>query len=439
VVVNDLCSNNRGVTGSKEGGGSCRVGRLGPVLSDPLAPPHLIRTRWLPIAAVIGLALPGMWLRLSPGFGPLADTTLYGLTIVSAAFLLSWCSEAAQVDVSQGLALALIALVAILPEYAVDVTFAWKAGQDPRYAPYAVANMTGANRVLIGLGWPLVFGVFWFRTWRRALVLERGHSIEILTLIIATAYAFLFLLRRKIELIDTVLLLALFLVYVALIAKAPTEPPHLIGPARSLGTLPRGRRYAAMGFLFGFAALAILATAEPFAEGLIETGKALGIDEFLLVQIAAPIASEAPEFLIASLLALHGRPSAGLGALVSSKVNQWTLLVGALPVAYALSSGSLGGLPLDNRQVEEMFLTAAQSTFAVVLIARLDLTWWGAALLGVLFVIQFVIPAESIRVVIAWIYLGLALLVLVVRRTSLRLLVRTGRECAAYYIDGRSG
>lgn len=58
-------------------------------------------------------------------------------------------------------------------------------------------------------------------------------------------------------------------------------------------------------------------------------------------------------------------------------------------------------------------------------------------LLLVLFTIQFLIPAESIRVVIAWIYLGLALLVLIVRRTSLRLLVHTGRECAAYYLGGR--
>jgi cation:H+ antiporter len=226
-------------------------------------------------------------------------------------------------------------------------------------------------------------------------------------------------------------------VYIALIAKAPTEPPHLIGPAQLLGTLPRGPRYAAMGGLFLFAALAVVAAAEPFAEGLIQTGRVLGIDEFLLVQVAAPIASETPEFLIAGLLALRGRPSAGLGALMSSKVNQWTLLIGALPVAYALSSGSSGGLPLDSRQLEEMFLTAAQSAFAVALIARLDLTWWGAVLLLVLFTTQFLIPAESIRVVIAWTYIGLALLVLAVRRTSLRVLLHTGRECAASYLGKR--
>jgi cation:H+ antiporter len=394
--------------------------------------------RGIPFAAAVALAMPGVYLRLSgTGLDPVPATILYGLTIVAAAFLLSWCSEAAQVDVSQGLALALIAFVAVLPEYAVDVTFAWKAGQDPRYAPYAVANMTGANRVLIGLAWPLVFGLFWLKTRRPVLTLERGHSIEILTLIVATAYAFTFLIKGRIGLLDTAFLLLLFVVYIALIAKAPTEPPHLIGPAQLLGTLSRGPRYAAMGGLFLFAALAVLAAAEPFAEGLVQTGRVLGIDEFLLVQVAAPIASETPEFLIAGLLALRGRPSAGLGALMSSKVNQWTLLIGALPVAYALSSGSLGGLPLDSRQLEEMFLTAAQSAFAVALIARLDLTWWGALLLLVLFTTQFLIPAEGIRVVIAWIYIGLAVLVLAVRRTSLRVLIHTGRECAASYLRKR--
>jgi hypothetical protein len=41
----------------------------------------------------------------------------------------------------KSLALALLALIAILPEYIVDATFAWLAAEDPAYAGYAVANM----------------------------------------------------------------------------------------------------------------------------------------------------------------------------------------------------------------------------------------------------------------------------------------------------------
>ena len=81
----------------------------------------------------------------------------FGLAVVGAAFMLAWAAEAAQVDISAGLALALLALVAVLPEYAVDFVFTWKAGKNPaEFAPDALANMTGGNQLLIGAGWSLV-------------------------------------------------------------------------------------------------------------------------------------------------------------------------------------------------------------------------------------------------------------------------------------------
>ncbi len=90
--------------------------------------------------------------------------------------------------------------------------------------------------------------------------------------------------------------------------------------------------------MFLFAAVVILACAEPFAESLVETGREFGISEFLLVQWLAPLASEAPELLVAGLYAWRLNTNAGLGTLVSSKVNQWTLLVGTLPIVFALAS-----------------------------------------------------------------------------------------------------
>jgi cation:H+ antiporter len=110
------------------------------------------------------------------------------------------------------------------------------------------------------------------------------------------------------------------------------------------------------------------------------------------VQWVAPLASEFPEFLVAGLLAWRMRADAALGALVSSKVNQWTLLIGCLPVAYAVSSGSLDPLPTDTRQAEEVLLTAAQSLLAVILLINLRMSLWEAAILGVLFLAQFLTP-----------------------------------------------
>ncbi len=179
--------------------------------------------------------------------------------------------------------MAFVALVAVLPEYAVDMTFAWKAGQDPHFAPFAIANMTGGNRLIIGAAWPFVFGLYWLRTRRRVLQLERGHAVEVVALAVATLYAFILPLKGELSLVDTAILGALFIVYVIIIGRAPTEEPELIGPARAIGTQPSGRRRTIVIGLFLYAATAILVSAEQFADGLVHTGVQLGLDEFLLV------------------------------------------------------------------------------------------------------------------------------------------------------------
>jgi cation:H+ antiporter len=98
------------------------------------------------------------------------------------------------------------------------------------------------------------------------------------------------------------------------------------------------------------------------------------VSEFLLVQWVAPLASEAPELLVAGLYAWRLNSNAGLGTLVSSKVNQWTLLVGTLPIVFALASRGLHGLPVDPHQREELLLTASQSVFADATLISLSIS-----------------------------------------------------------------
>lgn len=323
----------------------------------------------------------------------LVETVLFGLAIVSAAFLLTWCAEAAERDVPRTLAIAGLALIAVLPEYAVDMLFAAKAGRDPSYAAFATANMTGGNRLLVGLGWTMVVAIFVFRTRQSVLRLAEAHRVEIGILAIATVYSFVIPLRGGITLFDSAFLVGLFGVYVYLASRGePEAESDIVGPAESIANLPTRRRRVLLIAMFLYAGAAILVGAEPFADGLIDTGVDLGIDEFQLVQWVAPLASEFPEFLVAGLLAWRMRADAALGALVSSKVNQWTLLIGCLPIAYAISSGSINPLPTDTRQTEEVMLTAAQSLLAVVLLINLRMTLWEAGVLLVLFLAQFLTP-----------------------------------------------
>jgi cation:H+ antiporter len=372
--------------------------RKGPIGKRDLA--------WFLFAAT----LPLPWI-VADSFGGLGlqhevIAVLSGLSILGSAFLLSWSMELAEHDIPQSLALLVLALVSVLPEYAVDLTFALRAPEDPQYAHYAVANMTGANRLLIGLGWAAVTLVACRKAGTAALEIEPSHRIEIRYLLYATLYSFLVPLDGYLNPIDAIVLLALFLAYVRAAMRGESYEVELVGPPAIMAQEfdDFGRRAWAI-LLFGFAGYAIFISAEPFAEGLVRTGRGWEIDEFLLVQWVAPLASESPEFVIAILFALRSRGAVGLGALISSKVNQWTLLVGALPVAYMMAGGSWRGLPLDSRQTEELLLTSAQSLLATLLICQLRLTQLEAVLLAALFMVQLVLPDPAVRVAFCVLYL----------------------------------
>jgi cation:H+ antiporter len=343
----------------------------------------------------------------------IVQTVGAGVAIFGAAFLLSWAAEAAQVDIPQALAIAFLALIAVLPEYAVDMYFAWQAPHRPEYTAFATANMTGANRLLIGVGWAAVVATCWLRRREPAVALERSHSVEIFFLGVATVYSFVIPWKGTISLWDSALLVGLFTAYMVFAARAHHEEPELGGPAELIGSWPATRRRTVIVAMFVYAAVGILSAAEPFAEGLIVTGRQLGVEEFLLVQWLAPLASESPEFIVAIAFAWNGKPGAGMGALVSSKVNQWTLLIGMLPVVYSVSGGHPAPMPLDDRQVEEILLTAAQSLLAIVVLADLEFSLRDAGMLFVLFATQVFFTSPEARYAYAGLYLALTVVVIV--------------------------
>ena len=135
-----------------------------------------------------------------PGF----VSFLSGAAIVGAAFILTWGAELSERDIPRSLALITLALISVLPEYAVDLHFAWAAGKDPSQKAYAVANMTGANRVLIGIGWSLVAIVYYFKHHRKEIPLDRSQGLELSLLLLATVYSFILPLKGTLSLIDCV-------------------------------------------------------------------------------------------------------------------------------------------------------------------------------------------------------------------------------------------
>jgi cation:H+ antiporter len=371
------------------------------------------RQQILFISLAVVATLPGIYLRITgTHLDPILAAVLYGMAIVGAAFILSWAAEIIQLDIASGLALALLALIAILPEYAVDFVFTAQAGREfaetggPTEAgTLALANMTGGNQLLIGLGWPMVILIGTWRV-RRAGVspelaegttpdeihLSRPQSVDIAYLTIASLYGLTLFLKDTLSPFDAVVLVGIYVLYLRRLSGAPPSPPHLVGPSAYVGALPKRRRRIINYAMFVFAAGVILLCAEEFAHAIVELGEAIGVSNFLLVKWIAPTASEAPELLVATLFAWRLAARTGMGALVSSKVNQWTLLVGTLPIVFSIFAGMIHGLPLDAQQRVELFVTAAQSVFAVGIVASRSVSRTEAWVMLGLFVAQL---AES--------------------------------------------
>ena len=401
------------------------------VPASPSLPERAMSQRWWwKLILAVLLALPAVVLRLGgTALPPLPSVAVYGGAVVASAFLMCWAAEAVQHDLSASLATAILALITILPEYAVDLYFAFSSGSRPWLTRYAAANMTGSNRLLLGLGWPLV--LFLLMVWGRRsgrpvteLAIRPSRRVELAFLGVASLYALSFPLRGGIHWSDGLVLIGIYVLYTWRLAKEEHGEPELVGVAARLGELRWWRRRLTLTLLFLWSALVVVLAAKPFADALVDGGRALGLDEFLLVQWVAPLATEAPEFLVAGLLALRGAADTALGALLSSKVNQWTLLVGCLPLAHFLGGGG-PVLPFDARQAEEFWLTSAQTLLGFALLAKLSLRRWEAAALLGLFLAQFPFPGPGPRLVLAWAYAALALALLAARRRDLPAMARS--------------
>ena len=298
--------------------------------------------------------------------------------------------------------------------------------------------MTGANRLLLGVGWATVIFLFAWKAagprelitstarhaWRDLrgypsdgtepeLTLPRGITLDIGILIVATLYSFIIVAKGRIGLEDTIVLGVLFLWYVIRLARSPVREPKLEGPAEAIGRLPVWPRRAAVIFFIVYSAIVIGLAAEPFVHGLEYVGRDVGIGEFFVIQWIAPLASESPEFLAALYLVWRGSAGMGVNMLISSKVNQWTLLIASVPIAYIAGGGALSGITSSDTQVAEIFITAAQSVFGVMLIIDRQLTARaGFALLGVFLaqlISQFFFQENNlIRWIFGVIYLGCA-------------------------------
>jgi cation:H+ antiporter len=246
--------------------------------------------------------------------------------------------------------------------------------------------------LLLGVGWTLLAGLAWFRFRAREIVLSADMGVDVAVLTVATLYALVPVFRGSLTLMDTAVYLVLYVSYLVAASRGEEHEGEVVGPAIVMAELPVFWRRVGVLLCLVYASMVIFVSAEPFAEALVETGENVGVDKFFLVQWVAPLASESPEVIVSVLMVLRGHGEHGLRTLVSSNVNQWTLLVGTLAAVYSISAGGPAALPMVERQQDEVLLTAAQCVFGIAAIADLRFALWQGGVLTLLFFVQFIFP-----------------------------------------------
>ncbi len=329
-------------------------------------------------------------------------------SVLSSAFIVAWAAEAAQFYVSQGLALALLAWIQVLPEFAVEAVIAWN--QD---VGLMTANFTGALRLLTGLGWPMIWLVHALARRRRGetnfftqIDLEQEHAVEVVGLTPALLYFGFIIWKGSLGLFDAGVLLFIYAAYLFLVNRIPPKDHEEIEdtgtvPRYLLGLPPPWRAIGIVGLFVAGGAL-LFAAAHPFLQSMIGLATMLGVSQFVFVQWVAPFLSELPEFVTTSYWARsRGKAGMALMNMASSNINQWTVLAAMIPIVYSFSLGHAAAIPIDVHRTE-VLLTVLQGALGVVLLSNFNFQAYEALGLLALWVAQFFFP--NLREEMCWIY-----------------------------------
>ena len=340
--------------------------------------------------------------------------------IVLAAMLIAWAAECGQFYISQGLALAVLAWIQTIPEFAVEAVIALDASKDPAKLHLITANYTGSLRLFVGLGWPMVYFVALIfarmkgnkkESW--VIKMDDEHSIAIVSLLPTLLYFLVIYFKGTLNIFDGLVLSAIYFAYLYLLSKIPPQEAEEMS---DLGWVPKyvmTRRkpvsITLIVVLFIAGAVTIYYSAHPFLNSMLALATSIGISQFVFVQWVAPFLSEFPEKLSAFHWARKvTKAPMALANFVSSSINQWTILIAMIPVIYSLGLGRISAVPFDEHQKVEILLTIVQSYLGFLFLASMDFKLLEATGLFVLWLIQFIVP--NIRVEITWVYAFWALI-----------------------------
>lgn len=317
--------------------------------------------------------------------------------ILLSAIMIAWAAESAQFFISQGFALAILAWLQTLPEFAVEAVLAWK-----QQTPLLMANLTGALRLLTGLGWPMIYVTAAFFHRRRykkplkAVHLADEHCVEVVGLLIPLVYMGWVWFKATLTVWDALVLIVMYCAYLLVLTRIPPRAQEGIErldriPRCIVKSRPRVR-ILSISLLFVAGGALIYFCAEPFLGSLLAVSALVGVPAFVFVQWVAPFVSEFPEKVSAFYWArtIEGAPIAMMN-LVSSNINQWTLLPAMLSIIFSFSCGQPAAIRFDSRQELELLMTIGQGLIGLMFLLNMEFAWWEASTLFFMWLFQFVL------------------------------------------------
>jgi cation:H+ antiporter len=331
-----------------------------------------------------------------------------GPGILVASLMIAWGAEATQFFIAQGIALAVLALLQTLPEFAVEAVLAWH-----REVQFLFANLTGALMLLTGMGWPLIYfsAASGYRRRHkkpmRLIRLDEDQAVQIFGLLAGIAYEMVIWWKGSLSIYDGVVLIGIYGGYLWIMRRLPPEEretaDEIAAVPRAIVRASKPVRIATIVGLFLVGGIMVFVVATPFLKGLFGLSLLLGVSRFQFIQWIAPLVSEAPEGISAFYWARdHERAPIALMNLVSSNINQWTLLAALLPMVLSVSMKQVTAITLDPIQSQDLLLALSQSLLGALFLINMELAWWEALGLFLLFLVQ--LRWESTHVYMTWLY-----------------------------------
>lgn len=378
---------------------------------------------WLKLKSAIKLA--GGGAGVQPG-SPLSAVWTFP-SVIFTAMVIGWAAEASQYVLSQGMALAILAWLQTLPEYAVEAVIAWHGDVN-----LMTANFTGSLRLLVGLGWPLIYITaaishrYKYKKPLKVIHLAPEHCVEVMGLFLPIIYFIVIYFKASLTVPDAIILFTLYIVYIMLLSRLPAEeepPPEEqpLVPRRILAMKPTFRNMTIIAMFTG-GATGLYFIVNPFLSSMLGVATVLGVSHFVFVQWVAPFLSEFPEKVTAFYWAkrITTAPMAVMN-MVSSNINQWTMLAGMIPIVYSISFKRVMYVPFDEYHQMEILLTISQSLLGFIFLTDLRFRWYEAMGLFALWLAQFVMThwREEITIVyLVWVLVEI-MLVLARKRTMI--------------------